>query len=69
MLLEPAVHVEEQNALLFEVFSDGMVDCFGLVLSSDSTEPLLFCFRNAEPIEGVLDVVRNIVPVLFGGVR
>ena len=47
-----------------------MVDDFGLVLGADAGEELAFGFGNAEPVEGTLDVLGDVVPtlaLLFGG--
>ena len=47
-----------------EVYRFGFVDG-----GRHTTEPFLFGLWDAETIEGVLDVVRNIVPVFLRGVR
>ena len=47
-----------------------MVDDFGLILGANAGEKLAFGFGDAEPVEGALNVLGDIVPVLallFGG--
>ena len=46
-----------------------MVNGFGFVLCRDTAQPLLFGFGNAQTVEGSLDVIGHVVPVLFSGVR
>ena len=63
--LQPAVHIKEQDSLFFEVFSDGVVNGFRLVLSGDSAEPFLLSFWDSQTIERVFDVFWNIIPVVL----
>ena len=63
-----AVHVKEKDPLSFEVFADGVVNRLGLVLGRNATEVLLFSLRNAETVEGSLDVFGDVVPIPLGGV-
>ena len=65
MFFESRIHIEEENALLFEIFSNRVVHSFAFVLSSNATKPFLFCFRNSESIERALNVIRYIVPILL----
>ena len=69
MLLETAVHVEEEDTLFFEVLADGVVNRFGFVLSGDSAQPLLLRFGDSKSVKRVFDVVRNIVPIFLRSVR
>ncbi len=63
------VHVEEEDALFFQVLADAVVDRFRLVLRRDATQPLLFRVGDAKAIEGVLDVLWDVVPVALGAFR
>src|SRR5450759_3890598 len=70
MLAERGVGVGEDHALLGEVLPDVVVDDLGLVLSGDAGEELALGLRDAQPVEGVLDVLGNLVPgsaALLGG--
>ena len=64
VLAQAGVHVEEDHALLLEVLLQRVVDDLGLVLGADAGEELLLGLGDAEPVEGVLDVGRHVVPGL-----
>ena len=63
MLAEPGVHVQEQHALLLEVLADLVVDDLGLVLRADAGEELALRLGDPEPVEGLLDVLGDVVPI------
>src|SRR5215203_6053469 len=56
------VHIQEDDALLFELLLQGVVDDLGLVLRPDTGQALPLGLRYAELLEGVLYVVGHIVP-------
>ncbi len=60
------VHVEEEDALFFQILADAVVNRFRLVLRRDATQPLLFRVGDAKAIKGVLDVLWDVVPVALG---
>src|SRR5215204_197623 len=62
VLAQSRVHVQEDDALLFELLLQGMVDDLGLVLRPDACQALPLGLRDAELLEGVLYVVGHIVP-------
>ena len=63
VLAQRGVGVEEEDALLLQVLADLVVDDLGLVLRGDAgDQPLLLGLRDAEPVVGVLDVGRQLVP-------
>ena len=64
MLAQRGVHVHEDHALGLELFVHLVVDDLGLVLRADPGEELLLGLGNTEPVEGVLDVLRHLGPVL-----
>ena len=66
MLAQRGVHVEEDHALLLEVLVDLVVDDLGLVLRADAGEELALGLGDAEPVEGLLDVVGHVVPGALG---
>ena len=65
MLAEATIHVEEDDALLLEVLADTVVDGLRLVLCCHSREPLLLGLRYAQFVEGVPDVLGNVIPVIL----
>ena len=70
MLAQRRVHVGEDHALGLELLVDLVVDDLGLVLGADPGEEFALRLGDAEPVEGVLDVLRDLAPVaavLFGG--
>ena len=62
VLPQAGVHVEEEDALVLEVLLELVVDDLGLVLRADAGEVLLLGLGDAEAVERVLDVVRDVVP-------
>jgi hypothetical protein len=64
LLAEARVHVEEDHALLLEVLADLVVDDLRLVLRPDPGQELPLGLGDAEPVEGVLDVLGDLVPAL-----
>ena len=71
VLAQRGVGVEEQDALLLQVLADLVVDDLRLVLRGDAgDQPLLLGLGDAQPVVGVLDVGRQLVPgrrLLLGG--
>ena len=70
MLAQGGVHVGEDHALRLELLVDLVVDDLGLVLGADAGEELALRLGDAEPVEGVLDVLGDLAPVaavLLGG--
>ena len=66
MVAQRGVHVEEDHALVLEVLVDLVVDDLGLVLRADAGEELALGLGDAEPVEGLLDVVGHVVPGALG---
>ena len=63
VLAQAGVGVDEDHALGLEVLTDLVVDDLGLVLRSDAgDQALLLGLGNTQPVIGVLDVGRQIVP-------
>ena len=70
MLAKRRVHVGEDHALGLELLVDLVVDGLGLVLGADAGEELALRLGDAELVEGVLDVLGDLVPAalaLLGG--
>src|SRR5215203_1945025 len=62
VLAQARVHIQEDDALLFKLLLQGVVDDLGLVLCPDTGQALPLGLRDAEFLEGVLYVVGHIVP-------
>jgi hypothetical protein len=62
VLPQPGVHVHEHDALLLEVLAHLVVDDLGLVLGADAGEELALGLGDAQLVEGVLDVLGDVVP-------
>ena len=58
------VGVDEDDALFLQVFTQAVVDNLGLILGPDARQKLAFGFGNAQLVERVLDLGRNVVPGL-----
>ena len=56
------IGIEKDNTNLVEFFLHVVVDHFRIVLRTDTGEELPLGFGNAEPIEGLLDVVGHVIP-------
>ena len=63
VLAQRRVAVAEDHALVLEVLLDRVVDDLALVLRRDAGEELPLRLGDAEPVEGVLDVLGDVVPV------
>ena len=63
MLAQRRVHVGEDHALGLELLVDLVVDDLGLVLGADPGEEFALRLGDAEPVEGVLDVLGDLAPV------
>jgi hypothetical protein len=57
VLAQRRVHVGEDHALGLELLVDLVVDDLGLVLGADAGEEFALRLGDAEPVEGVLDVL------------
>ena len=66
VLAQARVHVHEDHALLLEVLAHLVVDDLGLVLGADAGEELALGLGDAEAVEGLLDVVGDVVPRALG---
>ena len=66
VLTQRGVHVHEDHALLLEVLVDLVVDDLGLVLGADAGQELALGLGDPEPVERVLDVLRDVVPGALG---
>ena len=66
VLAQRGVHVHEDDALGLELLVDLVVDRLGLVLRADAGEELALGLRDAEAVEGLLDVLGDVVPRALG---
>ena len=57
------VHPQEDHALLRQVLADVVVHHLGVVLRPGACQERLLRLRDAQLVERVLDVLRNVVPV------
>ena len=62
MLAQPGVAVTEEHALLLEILADAVVDDLRVVLRADAGQELALRLRDAEPVEGLLDGVGDVIP-------
>ena len=58
------IRVGEDHALLGKIFLQRAVDDFAFELGFDAGQELLLRLGNAELVEGLLDLIRNVVPGL-----
>ena len=65
VFLEPLVGAHEDDAYLRELLPHAVVDDFRVVLRADAGQELALRFRDSEPFEGLLDLVRDVVPGLL----
>ena len=63
VLAQRGVHVGEDHALRLELLVDLVVDDLGLVLGADAGEEFALRLGDAEPVEGVFDVLGDLAPV------
>ena len=62
--MDRGIHVEEDDAQGGEILAQGVVDHLGLVLGADAGQELPLRLGDAQLLEGVLDVGRDLVPGL-----
>jgi len=65
IFLQAIFNRNEDHTLFFEMLLDGVINHLGFVLRAETRQELALRFRNAELIEGALDIVGNIVPRFF----
>src|SRR6266699_4071286 len=63
--LNSRVGVAEDDTLVLEVFQETVVHDLGLILCTHSSQEFLLGFRYAQSVEGLLDLIRNVVPALL----
>ena len=63
VLAQAGIHVEKDHALALKVLADAVIHDFGVVLGAHAGQELALGFGNAQAVERVLDVVRNVFPV------
>ena len=56
------VGVSEDDALLGEVFLQRAVNHFAFKLRFDASQKLPFSLRDPQPVKGLLDFFRNLIP-------
>ena len=64
VLAQGGVGVDEDDALLLQIFAEAVVDDLRFVLRADAGQELALGLGDAELVEGVLDVGRHVVPGL-----
>src|SRR6185437_8798444 len=62
VLAQARVRVYEDDALFFEVFAHLVIDHFALILSAHAREIFALRLRDAQLVEGVLDVGGQLLP-------
>ena len=65
MVLEPVLDGIEDHSLRGPLLLEGVVHHLGLVLCADTGQDLLLRLGDAQALERVLDIVRNVVPGAF----
>src|SRR5436190_5111371 len=66
VLAQRGVHVHEDDALGLELLVDLVIDGLGLVLRADAGEELALGLGDAKAVEGLLDVLGDVVPGAAG---
>ena len=69
VLAQSGVHVGEDHALGLELLVHLVVDGLALVLGADAGEELALGLGDAELVEGVLDVLGDLVPAALAAAR
>ena len=64
MLAQRRVGIDEDDALLLQVLAQAVIDDFRLVLGTDAGQELALGLGDAQLVERVLDLGRNVVPGL-----
>src|SRR5690349_12022765 len=70
MEFDGSICIAENDSLILEMFQEAMVYDLRLVLGTNSSQEFLLSLGYAQPIEGLLDLIGNIFPLvlnLLGG--
>ena len=65
VFLHSRLKIDVDDALLFQLFLDIVIDHFRVVLRADTGERFLLRFRDAEAVKGVTDILGEILPARF----
>ena len=65
VILHPVLDGVEDHALGLPFLLERVVDHLGVVLGPDARQDAALGFRDAQPLEGLLDVLRHVVPGAF----
>ena len=64
MLADRRVGVDEEDAFLLQVFAQAVINDLRFVLGADAGQELALGLGDAQLVEGVLDLGRDVVPAL-----
>ena len=62
-IMHRAFEIGVDNAGFRDLPADIVIDQLGVILRADARQRFALCLRDAEPLEGLLDILRHIVPV------
>ena len=65
LALECALHIGIDNTLCGHLVLDIVVHELGIVLRADAGKRFALRLRDAEPFEGILNILRDVLPVVF----
>ena len=65
LALERALHIGIYDALRSHFVLDIVVHELGIVLRADAGKRFALRLRDAEPFEGILNILRDVLPVVF----
>lgn len=64
MLMKRDRHILKNHPLRSKLITETMIDNLAIILGSDSSENLLFCFWDSESSKCLLNRLRNIIPCM-----
>src|SRR5437870_4875967 len=65
MKFDSRIGVAEDDSFILEMFQETVVHDLGLILCTHSSQEFLLGLGYAQSIEGLLDLIRNVVPALL----
>src|SRR5216117_4013652 len=65
MKLDSSIGVAEDDSFILKMFQEAVVHNFGLVLGAYSGQEFLLGLGYAQSVEGLLDLIWNVVPALL----
>jgi hypothetical protein len=62
MFTQRLIGIQKEDTLIFQILLNAVINHFALILSADPGQEFLLSFGDAQPVEGILDIFRHVIP-------